>query len=64
MTPRSKPWTPKPGSYPDDRAECPACHQKDVRVLPAQRVLFPHKTDGDISTGTGAVCTGSGKATR
>ena len=63
MTPRGKPWTPKPGSYPNDRAECPACHQ-DVRIFSAQHVFHIHKTDGDVSTGTGAVCTGSGKATR
>jgi hypothetical protein len=63
MPPR-KPWTPQPGTYPTDSAPCPICEQENVRVFPSQHTLFPHKTDGDISTGTGAVCSGSGKATR
>jgi hypothetical protein len=64
MTPRSKPWTPQPGTYPTDSARCPLCHRNGVRVLPAQKVLVTHKTGGDVATGSGPICSGSGKATR
>lgn len=64
MTPR-KPWTPRAGSYPTDTATCPNedCRQT-VRVLPAQKVIVTHKTGGDVATGRGPICSGSGKATR
>jgi hypothetical protein len=63
MTPR-KPWTPTPGSFPTDTARCPICEQEGVRVFPAQHVLHTHKEDGDVATGSGPICSGSGKATR
>jgi hypothetical protein len=28
------------------------------------RQLYPHKTHGDVATGSGPICSGSGKATR
>jgi hypothetical protein len=64
MTPRTKPWTPTPGSFPTDHATCPYCLQTNIRVLPAQQVLYPHKVHGDVATGHGPICSGSGKATR
>jgi hypothetical protein len=66
MTPKPKPWTPTPGSYPTDTARCPICHRNGIRIMATQptQPLCTHRHNGDVATGSGPICSGSGKATR